>query len=228
MRYRDDDAMMFVDRRQAGRLLAESLRFLANRPHTLVLGLPRGGVPVAYEVAQAICAPLDVLLVRKLGVPGHEELAMGAVASGGSLVVNDDVVRHLRIGQAVIDAVARAELEELDRRERLYRDRRARPEVKDRTVVLIDDGLATGSTMKAAAQVIRQQSPRRLIVAVPVAAQSTCESLASEVDQVICLSTPEPFYAVGLWYEDFSQTTDDEVQHLLTEAAERFAGSCHA
>ena len=220
------DSVIFRDRRHAGQVLAHRLGLLAGCPNTLVLGLPRGGVPVAYEVAQGIAAPLDVLLVRKLGVPGQEELAMGAVAPGGHIVLNGDVVRHLRIGQPVIDAVARDELAELNRRERLYRGGRPRPAVKDQTVILVDDGLATGSTMRAAAQVLKQQGPERLIVAVPVAAQSTCDALAAEVDEVICVSTPDPFHAVGLWYENFSQTTDEEVQHLLTEAAERTAGWC--
>jgi predicted phosphoribosyltransferase len=209
----------FRDRRDAGRRLAAKLTAYTDRPDVLVLALPRGGVPVAYEVAQALRAPLDVFLVRKLGVPGHEELAMGAIATGGVLVLNDEVVQGLRIPPHVIEAVAAQEQQELARRERLYRSDRPPPEVSGRTVILIDDGLATGATMRAAAAALRQQQPARLVIAVPIAAPSTCEELRDEADEIICAVTPEPFYAVGLWYEDFSPTTDEEVRDLLRRAA---------
>ena len=205
----------FRDRSEAGRLLAAKLAAYVNRPDVIVLALPRGGVPVAYEVARALGAPLDVFLVRKLGVPGHEELAMGAVATGGVRVLNDQVVRALRIPDYVIDTVAAQEQQELARRERLYRGGRPPPDVRGRTVILVDDGLATGATMQAAIKALRQLQPDRLVVAVPTAAPEACEALRAEVDEVICAITPEPFYAVGLWYEDFSQTTDEEVRDLL-------------
>jgi predicted phosphoribosyltransferase len=205
----------FRDRGEAGRLLAAKLVAYANRPDVLVLALPRGGVPVAFEVAHALNVPLDVFVVRKLGVPGHEELAMGAVATGGVRVLNDQVVQGLRIPDHVIDAVAAQEQLELARRERLYRGGRPPPEVRGRTVILVDDVLATGATMHAAIEALRQQQPARIVVAVPTAAPETCEALRAEVDEVICAITPEPFYAVGLWYEDFSQTTDEEVRDLL-------------
>jgi erythromycin esterase-like protein/predicted phosphoribosyltransferase len=206
---------IFRDRTEAGRLLAAKLAAYANRPNVLVLALPRGGVPVAYEVARALGAPLDVFLVRKLGVPGYEELAMGAVATGGVRVLNDQIVRALRIPDYVIDSVAAEEQQELARRERLYRGGRPLPDVRGRTVILVDDGLATGATMHAAVKALRQQQPARIVVAVPTAAPETCEELRSEVDEVICAITPEPFDAVGRWYEDFSQTTDEEVRQLL-------------
>lgn len=211
----DMEPRPFRDRHEAGRLLAASLAAYANRPDVLVLALPRGGVPVAYEVACALDAPLDVFVVRKLGVPGHEELAMGAVASGGVRVLNDQVVRALRIPDYVIDAVAAREQLELDRRERLYRGGRPPPDVRGKTVILVDDGLATGATMHAAITALRQLQPARIVVAVPTAAPDTCKALQAEVEEVICAITPEPFYAVGVWYEDFSQTTDDEVRDLL-------------
>jgi predicted phosphoribosyltransferase len=206
---------LFRDRSDAGRRLAAALATYAHRPDVLVLALPRGGVPVAYEVARALDAPLDVFLVRKLGLPGQEELAMGAIATGGVRVLNADVVNGLRISEAVIDAVARREQEELTRRERLYRDDRPSPEVRGRTVILIDDGLATGATMRAAAAALRRQQPARLIVAVPVGAPSTCDELREEADEVVCAVTPEPFLAVSFWYDDFSPTTDREVRDLL-------------
>ena len=208
----------FGDRREAGQVLASELGAFAGRSDLLVLGLPRGGVPVAWEVARALDAPLDVFLVRKLGVPGHEELAMGAIASGGVRVINDYVVQSLRIPEHAIDAVAAREQEELERRERAYRGDRPPPEVREHTVILVDDGLATGSTMRAAAAALREQRPRELVVAVPVAARETCDAFRSEVDQVVCAMTPEPFYAVGMWYRDFSQTTDEEVHELLEQA----------
>jgi putative phosphoribosyl transferase len=211
---------IYRDRTEAGRVLAERLRAYADRPDVIVLALPRGGVPVGYEVARALHAPLDVFIVRKLGVPGHEELAMGAVATGGVRVLNEQVVRALRIPDSVIDAVASWELEELRRRERLYRGDRPPPDVRGKTVILVDDGLATGSTMLAAVRALRQQQPARIVVAVPIAAPDTCELLRAEVDGVVCAVTPEPFYAVGLWYEDFSQTTDEEVRELLAQVTE--------
>jgi predicted phosphoribosyltransferase len=213
--------MYFRDRREAGRQLARHLAAYANRPDVLVLALPRGGVPVAYEVARALNAPLDVFLVRKLGLPGHEELAMGAVASGGVRVLNRDVVEALRLPPEIIDAVANRELQELERREREYRGDRPWPDVRGKTVILVDDGLATGSTMRAAVQALRQQGPDRLVVAVPAGSPETCDEFRDEVDEIVCAITPEPFYAVGLWYEDFSQTTDDEVRELLAAAQQQ-------
>jgi predicted phosphoribosyltransferase len=208
----------FRDRAHAGRFLAERLREYANRPDVLVLALPRGGVPVAYEVAKALHVPMDVFLVRKLGVPGHEELAMGAVASGGVRVINDDAVRSLGIPNAAIDRVAEKELAELSRREHAYRGSRPEPEIRGRTVILVDDGLATGSSMRAAAQALAMKEPAKIVVAVPIASADTCEALSREVDEVVCAVTPEPFYAVGLWYDDFDQTSDDDVRALLAES----------
>ena len=209
----------FRDRAEAGRALAQALERYAGLDDLLVLALPRGGVPVAYEVARALPAPLDVFLVRKLGVPGHEELAMGALASGGVRVLNPDVVDHLHIPESIIDGVAEREQAELERRAREYRGDRSPPDVRGRTVILVDDGLATGSTMRAAAAAVREQQPAQIVVAVPVAAPATCQDFKREVDDVVCALTPEPFYAVGVWYEDFSQTTDAEVRHLLDLAA---------
>jgi erythromycin esterase-like protein/predicted phosphoribosyltransferase len=206
---------LFRDRSEAGRLLAAKLTAYANRPDVLVLGLPRGGVPVAYEVAQALGAPLDVFVVRKLGVPGYEELAMGAVATGGVRVLNDQLVRRLGIPNALIDTVAAHERQELARRERLYREGRAPPDVHGRIVILVDDGLATGATMHAAIEALRQLQPARIVVAVPTASPEACEEMKAKVDDVICAITPEPFTAVGRWYQDFSQTTDEEVHSLL-------------
>jgi erythromycin esterase-like protein/predicted phosphoribosyltransferase len=205
----------FRNRNEAGRLLAEKLTAYANRSDVLVLALPRGGVPVAYEVARRLGAPLDVFLVRKLGVPGYEELAMGAVATSGVRVLNDQIVNGLGIPSYVIDAVAAQEQQELERRERLYRGGRPPPDVRGRTLILVDDGLATGATMRAAVMALRQLQPARIVVATPTASPEICEELRSEVDEVICAITPEPFLAVGHWYEDFSQTTDDEVRNLL-------------
>lgn len=211
----------YQDRVDAGRRLARELAPYAGRPGLLVLALPRGGVPVAYEVAEALHAPLDIFLVRKLGVPGHEELAMGAIASGGIRVLNDEVLRHVRVPPDLIDAAAERELRELERREQAYRDSRPEPVIQGRTIILVDDGLATGSTMRAAVAAIRSQHPEKLIVAVPVAARETCALFRGEVDDVVCPVTPEPFYAVGMWYHDFAQTTDDEVRDLLARARER-------
>jgi predicted phosphoribosyltransferase len=206
---------VFRDRREAGQELGRRLLPAYRERDVLVLALPRGGVPVAYEVALALHAPLDVIVVRKLGVPGHEEYAMGAIASGGIRLLNDAVVRELGISPAAIEDVVRAEHIELERRERLYRDGRPPPDVRGRTVVLVDDGLATGSTMLVAIRALRAQRPARVAVAVPIAAADTCESLRSEADDVLCARTPWPFRAVGLWYRDFSQTSDDEVGALL-------------
>ena len=210
----------FRDREEAGRALAAELAGYAGRGDVLVLALPRGGVPVGYEVAQALGAPLDVFMVRKLGVPGHEELAMGALASGGIRVLNDSVVQQLRIPETIIDEAARREEAELDRRERAYREGRPAPDAHGKTVILVDDGLATGATMRAAARALRQMEPARLVVAVPVAAGETCDDLRREVNEVVCAYTPEPFFGVGMWYEDFRQTTDDEVRDLLARSAE--------
>src|SRR2546423_11732798 len=207
--------MLFRDRTDAGRRLAARMPEYAGRSDVLVLAVPRGGVPVAFEVASALRAPLDVFLVRKLGVPGQEELAMGAIASGGVRVVNEAVVRHLDIAPEVLDAVAAREQEELERRERAYRDERPAPDVRGRTVILVDDGLATGSTMRAAALALRQKGPARVVVAVPVASREACGEFRGEGDDVGCAATPEPFMGVGRWYEDFSQTTDEEVRSLL-------------
>jgi putative phosphoribosyl transferase len=217
--------MLFRDRTEAGERLAAQLAAYAGRPDVIVLALPRGGVPVAFEVARALRAPLDVFLVRKLGLPGHEELAMGAIATGGVRVINEDVVSHLRVPGEVIDAVAADELRELGRRERAYRGDRPAPEVRGKTVILVDDGLATGSTMRAAAAALRQQQPARIVVAVPVSAPQTCDEYRMGVDEIICAVTPEPFQAVGLWYKDFSQTTDEEVRELLARGAGRGAGA---
>jgi putative phosphoribosyl transferase len=211
--------MLFRDRREAGRFLSGKLMAYTDRPDVLVLALPRGGVPVAFEVARALHAPLDVFLVRKLGVPGHDELAMGAIASGGVRVLNEDVVRGLRISSDVVDRVFAREKQELERRERSYRGARPAPDVSGRTAILIDDGLATGSTMRAAIVALRQQGPARIVVAVPVGAPETCAEFQSEADEAICALTPDPFYAVGVWYRDFSQTTDQEVHELLEQAA---------
>ena len=205
----------FRNRTDAGGRLAEKLAAYANRPGVLVLALPRGGAPVGFEVARELGAPLDVFLVRKLGVPGYEELAMGAVATGGVRVLNDEIVRGLGISEHEIDAVVARELRELSRRDRLYRGDRPLSDVASRTVILVDDGLATGATMRAAVQALRQQQPGRIVAAVPTASPDTCQVLKAEADDVICAITPEPFFAVGHWYDDFTQTTDDEVRELL-------------
>jgi predicted phosphoribosyltransferase len=206
---------IFHDRAEAGRMLAQRLSHYRNRQDVIVLALPRGGVPVGYEVAAAIGAPLDVFLVRKLGVPGHRELAMGAIASGGAVVVNEDVVAELRIRPEAIEAVATEEAQELRRREQAYRPERPPLAVEGRTVILVDDGLATGASMRSAIKALRMQNPARLVVAVPVAPPATCRELQTEVDEVICLSTPTYFYAVGAAYRNFDQTTDEDVKALL-------------
>ncbi|MEO1403510.1 MAG: phosphoribosyltransferase [Cyanobacteria bacterium J06635_1] len=206
----------FRDRTQAGRQLATQLQAYANRSGVIVLGLPRGGVPVAYEVAQTLNLPLDICLVRKLGVPGHRELAMGAIASGGVRILNYDVLSWVSISDRMLEHVAARELRELQRRDRVYRGDRPQPKIRDRTVILVDDGLATGATVRAAIAVLQKQQPKAIIVAVPVAPASEYQALKTEVDKVVCLATPEPFYAIGLWYENFAQTTDDQVRDLLS------------
>ena len=210
--------MLFRDRAEAGRHLLSKLGAYQGRPDVLVLGLPRGGIPVAYEVARGLGAPLDVFVVRKLGVPGQEELAMGAIATGGVRIVNRDVVDALHIPPDVVDRAAAEEARELERREQSYRGERPKPQVAGKTVILVDDGLATGSTMRAAVAALRQQGPARIVVAVPVAAPSTCQELRREVDEIVCFATPEPFMAVGRFYDDFAQTTDEEVTELLAAA----------
>lgn len=213
----------FADRREAGKELAAALRQYAGRPEVVVLALPRGGVPVAYEVAEALGAPLDIFLVRKLGLPGYPELAMGAIASGGVRVLNPDVVAWYQIPETSIDVVARAEQRELERRELEYRRGRPMTMLRDRTVILVDDGLATGSSMRAAVRAVREHHPKRVTVAVPVGAPSTCEQFADLTDETVCARTPEPFHAVGQWYRDFSQTTDEEVRELLEAHARSHA-----
>jgi len=213
------DGRPFENRKAAGLALASLLRHYADRPDVLVLALPRGGVPVAVEVAAALRAPLDLFLVRKLGTPGHRELAMGAIASGGVRVLNEDIVRWHRITAAEIDAAADAEQRELERREATYREGRAPASIEGRVVILIDDGLATGSTMRAAVQAVRLHGPARVVVAVPVGAPQTCDELSAIADEVVCARRPEPFAAVGQWYVDFDQTTDDEVRRLLRDHA---------
>ena len=208
----------FRDRREAGRLLAEELTKYANRKDVIVLGLPRGGIPVAFEVASKLHAPLDVFVVRKLGVPGYRELAMGAIATGGVRVLNEEVVEGLCISQLTIDAVEGEEYKELARREEAYRGHDRAPELRGKIVILVDDGIATGSTMRAAVQAIRKQDPAQLVVAVPTAARESCFELRPEVDDLVVLMIPESFHAVGQWYEYFSQTTDAEVTRLLQEA----------
>jgi len=211
--------MLFGDRFDAGARLAEQLQHYAHRPDVVVLALPRGGVPVAFEVARRLGAPLDVFVVRKLGVPGHEELAMGAIASGGVRVLNDEVVKSLGFTEREIRDIETLERAELERRERAYRGDRPPLDVRGRVVILVDDGLATGASMRAAVAALRRLEPARIVVAVPVAEPSTCAMLAKEADEVVCAVTPQPFFAVGLWYRDFSQTTDDEVRALLDRAA---------
>lgn len=208
----------YANRTDAGRRLATYLSKYAGRRDVIVLALPRGGVPVGHEVAQALNAPLDVFVVRKLGLPWQEELAVGAIASGGAVVLNDDVVRISGITRDQLDRVTRAEEAELHRREQQYRGDRAFPDLRGKTVILVDDGLATGATMRAAVEALRREGPSSVVVAVPVAASETCQRLQSIADDVICAMTPDPFEAVGLWYDDFSQTTDAEVQDLLSRA----------
>jgi putative phosphoribosyl transferase len=210
----------FHDRRDAGRRLAAELRKYADRTDVIVLGLTRGGVPVAFEVAAALHAPLDVLVVRKLGLPGQEELAMGAIASGGVRVLDDNLMRVAHVSEEDLRRVMAAEQEELERRERQYRGDRAFPDLNGKTVILVDDGLATGASMRAAVMAVRSGKPSSVIVAVPVGAAETCDAFRDITDEIICTETPEPFLAVGLWYGDFSQTTDEEVHDLLERARE--------
>lgn len=210
-------SMTFLDRRDAGRQLAAKLQSYSGED-VLVLALPRGGVPVGYEVSRALHAALDVFVVRKLGVPGHRELAMGAIASGGVQVLNAEVIEALRILPAAVDAVAATEREELERQERAYRGDTPVPKVSGRTVIVVDDGLATGSTMRAAVRALRKAHPKHIVVAVPVAAAETARSMRQEAE-LVCLSEPSEFYAVSMWYEDFSQTTDEEVRNLLESAS---------
>jgi putative phosphoribosyl transferase len=218
----------FRDRAAAGRVLAALLHHYIGRADVLVLALPRGGVPVAYEIARALQAPLDVLLVRKLGVPEHEELAMGAIASGGTRVLHDAVIREIGIPDEIIERVAAREQQELERRETVFRGDKPPLDVANRTVILVDDGLATGSTMRAGAQALRLMQPAKLIIAVPVGSEETCAALASEADEVLCAATPYPFHAVGLWYEEFPQNTDEEVRELLERATRNEAEQSNA
>ncbi|MBV8847386.1 MAG: phosphoribosyltransferase [Bryobacterales bacterium] len=210
---------LFRDRAGAGRVLGGILKPVIPGGDLIVLALPRGGVPVGFEVAEALHADLDVFLVRKLGVPGQEELAMGALASGGVRVLNEKLIEHLGIPDSVIDQIAAREQREIERREHLYRDGRSPQPVQGRTVILVDDGLATGATMLAAAIAVRESRPKQIVVAVPVASRETCDDFRKRVDRVVCAATPEPFSAVGEWYEHFTQTTDEEVQQLLARAA---------
>ena len=214
----DLDTVLFADRTDAGRALAAQVKTKVRDPDVLVLALPRGGVPVGFEVARALGAPLDVFLVRKLGMPGEEELAIGAIASGGVRVLNRDLIRYLRVSASTLEEITAREQVELERRERSYREGRPPLEVKGRTIVLVDDGLATGASMLAAARALRQRRARRIFIAVPVAARQTCEDFRKEVDEIICVATPEPFNAVGVWYQDFSQTSDEDVRNLLEQA----------
>lgn len=211
----------YKDRTDAGKQLAERLAPYKDKADVIVLGLPRGGVPVAYEVASALHAPLDVYLVRKLGAPGQEELAMGAIATGGVMLLNHDVIRELDISDEIIRAISMREWQEMARREGLYRGDRPLPEVAGKTVILVDDGLATGFTMRAAIAALKKQGPARIVVAVPVAAAQTAADLSSEVDELVCLFTPDQFYAVGLWYGDFRPVTDEEVHTLLLSSSSR-------
>lgn len=211
--------MLFADRFEAGRVLASKLGEFSGRNNVVVLALPRGGVPVAYEVARALKAPLDVFVVRKLGTPGQEELAMGALAPGGITVLNREVIQALGIPQQTIDAVVTREQHELERREREYREGRPAASIRGNIAILVDDGLATGSSMRVAAKALRKEAAAQIVVAVPVASPSTCAEFEVEVDKVVCATTPEPFWAVGQWYRDFSQTTDEEVRELLARAA---------
>jgi putative phosphoribosyl transferase len=213
--------MQFRDRAEAGRILAGHLEAYRDREDVLVLGLARGGVPVAYEVAKELPAPLDVFVVRKLGVPGQEELAMGAIASGGARVLNRSVIEPLEIPDASIEAVTRLELPELERRERLYRGSRPAYDIKNRTIILVDDGLATGTSMRVAVAAVREHQPGRIVVAVPVAPADTCRQLRTEADEVVCAIAALEFWAVGMWYERFEQTSDDEVRAILQQSASR-------
>jgi putative phosphoribosyl transferase len=210
--------MRFSNRTEAGKLLAQKLKAYANLSDVIVLALPRGGVPVGFEIAKELNIPFDVCVVRKLGIPHHKELAMGAIASNGVRVLNYDILSEWNIPDKIIDKVSAKELRELRRREHSYRDNRSVINVKNRTVILVDDGIATGSTMRAVIALMRQQKPKQIIVAVPVAPKSVCKELQTEVDKLVCLTMPEPFYAVGLWYENFPQTSDEQVHQLLEKS----------
>lgn len=210
---------LFENRVDAGKKLAKELSEYANRPDVLILALPRGGVPVAFEVAKELNLDMDIFLVRKLGVPGNEELAMGAIASEDIRVLNEDIISSFQIPDRVVATVAANELRELQRRERAYRGDRPKPDINGKTVILIDDGLATGATMRAAVEALKIKNPAKIVVAVPTAAADTCMFFKEKVDEIICVATPEPFYGVGAWYGDFSQTTDEEVCKLLDEAS---------
>lgn len=209
----------FEDRFDAGRFLAQQLKHHAGKPDVAVLALPRGGVPVAFEIARALGAPLDVFVVRKLGAPGYEELAMGAIATGGVRVFNEEVIQHLGVSESWIEASIREQEEELQRREEAYRGDRAPVEIENQTVILVDDGLATGASMRAAVRALRLRHPAAITVAVPIGSRDTCDQFRAEVEEVVCARTPEPFHAVGAWYRNFTQTTDDEVRDLLNRAA---------
>ena len=211
----------YQDRSDAGRRLASLLSAYAHRTDVIVLALPRGGVPVGYEVATALGAPLEVFVVRKLGVPGHEELAMGAIASGGVRVLDRNVMHLADVDDAQVERIAAVEQRELERRERQYRGDRGFPDLRGKVVILVDDGLATGSTMRAAVAALRLEGPSRVVVAVPVAAPDVCDAFRAVADDIVCAATPVPFHAVGLWYDDFTQTTDDEVRDLLERANRR-------
>ena len=215
------EALPFSNRTEAGQLLGQALMHHAGREDVIVLALPRGGVPVAFEVARMIGASLDLMIVRKLGTPGHEELAMGAIATGGARVLNQDIVESLGIREDAIEAVARREMQEIERRDRAYRGNRPAPRVEGRRVILVDDGLATGATMRVAVEALRQQRPARIVIGVPVAPAETIALLHHEADEVVCLATPEPFFAIGYWYRDFAQTSDKEVEELLARAWEK-------
>jgi predicted phosphoribosyltransferase len=215
----------FRDRAEAGRLLAERVRRYSGRDDVVVLALPRGGVPVAYEVAKTLRAPLGVFVVRKIGVPGHEELAMGALASGGVLVLDESIVRAIGLDRSQLERAIASELRELERRQAAYGESGDALDLDGKTVILVDDGLATGSTMRAAAEAVRRLNPARVIVAVPVASEKTCDLFRDVVDEIVCDVTPKPFHAVGLWYDDFTQTSDEEVRDLLARAKERVGSS---
>jgi putative phosphoribosyl transferase len=209
---------LFTNRTHAGKELAKALAAYIDHPDSIVLALPRGGVPIAFEIANVLHAPLDVFIVRKLGAPGQPELAIGAIASGGLRVMNDDILRMLRVSEATIAATVAEEQKELERRERLYRGDRPAVKITEKIVIIVDDGIATGATMRAAVRALKEQKPRQLIVAIPTAAADTCDLLRQEVDKVVCLATPEPYIAVGRWYKDFAQTSDAEVQSLLAQS----------
>jgi len=214
----------FRNRTEAGQTLAGHLQHYKNTPNVLVLALPRGGVPVAYEVARELNAALDVFTVRKLGVPGHQELAMGAIATGGVRILHDGVIQELGIPQRTIDIVSDQEQQELERRERIYRGERSAPVIENRTIIVVDDGLATGSSMRAAVRALRQKDPARLVVAVPTAPAEACQQLRESADEVVCVVTPDPFYAVGGSYVDFGQITDDEVKEVIERAGKLSSG----